>query len=228
MWWLLLPTGALALYVLLTPKKATAPTSKPAAPSGLQPGQSYNITLNVTAPDAASAQLAAGDFLAHQGFLAGQFTSTQPALGGTFVLQYTGPYAGGQSALQSVPPVVVYSVASASPPVTYGAPTPLAVPGQVQLQPGVRYLAKAVVTAPLSWVVTESAIKGKLGELGFNPVSVWTSDPPPFFPDTTPAPSGDTYWIAADWASPTQSMNAPSQLQGAWAMQPAPASKAVA
>lgn len=219
-WLWLLPAAVLTLFILRSDKSAP-PSSKPALPPGsLQPGASYRITLNVTADDVATAQHLASVLLSSQGFSSATCASTQAALGGTYVLTFTGTFAGGQDALVSVPPVTVYSV---QPAVVYGPPVAIDVSKPITLVPNSRYLAKATVSAPLAWVVTTDAIKAKLGEQGFNPVSVWGPNDrtPSIFPDMGVPASGDTYFVAADWASPAQALSLPGQVTRLWVMQPA-------
>ena len=78
------------------------------------------------------------------------------------------------------------------------------------------------LTAPLSWVVGKGAVQAKAAAMGFDPVSVWTDSPPAMFPDTSPDPGGDTYFIAGTYNGAPQTLDRPSQLTKAWALPPPP------
>ncbi len=127
-------------------------------------------------------------------------------------------------AREQPPPKLAPRPAGAPP----AAPRPATVPAQarilevtapeIALAPQTRYLAKLQLTGLESTFGTASAVKDKLHEIGFNPVSVWSKDPPEFFPDRMAFPSGSTYWALGDWQGPPESMKPPEQIKRAWVM----------
>jgi hypothetical protein len=91
----------------------------------------------------------------------------------------------------------------------------------IMLVPGARYFGKVVLTGITSLLANASAVKGKLGELGFNPASVWTRDPPPFFPDAHVDVPGSTYFIAGVYGGKLQRPKRPEVLKRVWTVPPA-------
>ena len=110
-------------------------------------------------------------------------------------------------------------------------PPPPPVPGQplgplelegptLQLIPKASYLAKIHLTGLQSLFGTAGAVKSKLAELGFSPVSVWQGEAvPDFFPDRVPEVDGSTYWAAGTYSSkPQDNLKRPGAVKRMWVL----------
>lgn len=90
--------------------------------------------------------------------------------------------------------------------------------GPVALIPKGHYLAKIQLTGIQSLFGTAGAVKAKLAELGFSPVSVWSASPPALFPDAAPEVEGSTYWAAGTYSAAFQNAKRPAQIKRLWVL----------
>jgi hypothetical protein len=88
----------------------------------------------------------------------------------------------------------------------------------VTVAPQTRYLAKIQLTGFESAFGTANAVKDKLHEIGFNPVTVYAKNPPDIFPDRAEYDHGSTYWAVGDWQGPHESLPMPDQVKRVWVM----------
>lgn len=87
---------------------------------------------------------------------------------------------------------------------------------QVDLVPSKVYYAKLNLTG-VETLATVAMVQAQFIQLGFGVVTVWASSPPSDkFPDTTPYPQGNTFWIEGTWMGSDEMKAMPAQVKRVW------------
>lgn len=88
---------------------------------------------------------------------------------------------------------------------------PIGSPGP--LMTGAHYLAKVTLTGVLSLLASPARVRDKAAAQGFSSVDVYQAGSvPDYFPDTTPSPSGSTYWLEGDYIGPPMQKVFPTSI----------------